>query len=277
MPKVKKEKTEPVAKTIKKTKATVVKTKKVDSNVLAERDGKKVIRDGKTILKIFDESFSKTNILNEALNEARAEETGLPVPKLLEVLKVKGKWAIRREYIEGKTLADIMAEDTKSAYKYLKLFVEIHFEIISKHSSLMNSQRSKLENALNRADLSEEQRYDLHMRLDGLSKGDYVCHGDLDPTNIIVKPDGSWYVIDWSHARMGNRLADVARTYLLLWLSSHLSTADKYLTSMCQALNVTRQSVQAWMPIVAAGLSTRPENAKHKELLLHWASVVDYV
>ncbi len=261
-------------------KATAVKAKavkKANGNLLAERDGKEVWRDGNTILKKFDARFTKANIFNEALNEARVEETGLPVPKLIEVLNLKGVWAIRREYIEGTTLADLMASDKKNFNKYLKLFVEIHCALLKKKSPLMNSQRAKLESALTRAELSDEQRYDLQMRLDSLPKDDCVCHGDFNPTNVIIKPDGSWSVIDWSHARKGNKLADVARTYLLLWLSSHLVTAEKYLDGMCEALKVSRQDVQLWMPIVAATLTTRPENAKYKNMLLHWASVVDYV
>lgn len=262
----------PVAK-----KATGKKPGRPAKNVIAERQGKVIKRDGATLLKVFDATFSKANVLNEALNEARAEETGLPVPKLLEVFKIGDKWAIRREYVEGQTLAEIMAADKKHAEKHLAKFAQIHLEILARRSPLMNSQRAKLESALDRAELDEVQRYDLKMRLDSLPKDEAVCHGDLDPTNVIIRPDGSWMVIDWSHARKGNALADVARSYLLLWLSAHHGAAETYLDIMCKALKVQKSVVQQWMPIVAATLSTRSENAKNKPVLLHWASVVDYV
>jgi len=32
--------------------------------------------------------------MNEALNQARVEETGLNIPKLLEVTKIDGKWQL---------------------------------------------------------------------------------------------------------------------------------------------------------------------------------------
>ena len=61
-------------------------------NVLAERKNKVIYRDGDLAVKVFDESFPKSDILNEALNQARVEETGLNIPKIEEVTKIDGKW-----------------------------------------------------------------------------------------------------------------------------------------------------------------------------------------
>lgn len=79
--------------------------------VLAVRNLKTIYRDGERVIKLFDDSFRKSDILNEALNHARAEETGLNVPKLLEVTIKEGKWAIVTEFIEGKTLERLMQEN----------------------------------------------------------------------------------------------------------------------------------------------------------------------
>jgi len=80
-------------------------------NVIAVRARKKVYRDGNRTIKVFDSEYSKADILNEALNQARIEETGLNIPKILEVSMVEGKWAIVSDYIEGKTLAQLMEEN----------------------------------------------------------------------------------------------------------------------------------------------------------------------
>ena len=93
--------------------------------VLAERDGKIIYLDGNTKIKVFNDTFSKADVLNEALNQARVEQTGLPIPKIIEVMKYDGKWAIRSEYIEGKTLTQIMQEDKKNTDKYLEQFVDL--------------------------------------------------------------------------------------------------------------------------------------------------------
>ena len=78
--------------------------------VIAERSTKTVYRDGERTIKLFVENYSKSDILNEALNQARVEETGLNMPKLLEVTKMENRWALISEHIEGKNLQELMNE-----------------------------------------------------------------------------------------------------------------------------------------------------------------------
>ena len=60
------------------------------NNVIAERKTKTIYRDGDKCIKVFNHSFSKADILNEALNQARVENVGLNVPKILEVTTIEG-------------------------------------------------------------------------------------------------------------------------------------------------------------------------------------------
>ena len=53
--------------------------------VIAVRNAKTIFRDGEKCVKVFNENYSKADILNEALNQARIEETGLHIPKILGV------------------------------------------------------------------------------------------------------------------------------------------------------------------------------------------------
>ena len=248
--------------------------RKQDS-VLLERTDKVVMRDKDTVLKIFGPSYKVSLILNEAMNEARAAETGLPVAKVLEVLKLREHWCIRREWVEGDTLASVMDKDKKNLVKYLKEFVAIQCEIFSKTSDRMGNLADKLDKQISASPLPKEIRYDLHMKLQSLPRCRALCHGDFNPTNVIITPKGDWRVIDWSHVRLGDPLADVARTYLLFWLSGHVAAAEKYMALACEALKVKLPDVQKWLPIVAAAESSRDQTPKNHELLLHWASVVD--
>ena len=50
--------------------------------IIAVRKNKTVYRDGNLCLKVFGSDFSKGDILNEALNHARVEETGLNIPEI---------------------------------------------------------------------------------------------------------------------------------------------------------------------------------------------------
>ena len=49
--------------------------------IIAVRNNKTVYRDGVHAIKAFDSSFSKADILNEALNQARVEDTGLNIQR----------------------------------------------------------------------------------------------------------------------------------------------------------------------------------------------------
>ena len=243
--------------------------------ILLERTDKVVTKDKGTVLKVFGPSYKVSAILNEAMNEARAAETGLPVAKVLEVLKIRDHWAIRREFVEGQTLADVMAKDKKNLAKYLRQFVEIQCAVFKKTSERMGNLVEKLDKQISASPLDRVTRYDLHMKLLSYPRGTALCHGDFNPTNVIITPKGEWRVIDWAHVRLGDPLADVARTYLLFWLSGHVAAAEKYMALACEALKVKLPDVQKWLPIVAAAESSRDQSPKNHELLVHWASVVD--
>ena len=248
-----------------------------DGDLLLERAHKVVKKDKGTVLKVFGPEYKVSAILNEAMNEARAAETGLPVAKVLEVLKIDGKWCIRREWIEGETLADATLRDRKNLMRYLRQFVAIQCEIFKKTSDRMGNLNDKLDKLISASPLPKETRYDLHVRLQSMPRGTALCHGDFNPTNVLLTPKGDWRVIDWSHVRLGDPLADVAHTYLLFWLTGYVAAAEKYMNLMCEALKAKVSDVQKWLPIVAAAASAKIHDPKKLDLLTHWASVVDYV
>ena len=243
--------------------------------VIAERKNKTVYRDKDRCIKVFNSSYSKADVLNEALNQARIEETGLNIPKVLEVTKVDGKWAIVSEYIEGKTLADMMAECPEKMTEYLTLFVEVQLNIHSKKCPLLSKLKDKMNRKISDSELDATARYELHTRLEGMPKHTKVCHGDLNPSDVIITSYGKPYIIDWAHATQGNASADAARTYLMFWLAGKQDIANEYMNLFCKMSDTARQYVEKWLPIVAASQSVKG-NEHERELLLSWANVVDY-
>lgn len=243
--------------------------------IIAVRTGKTVYKDGNTALKVFDSDYSKADILNEALNQARIEETGLPVPKLLEISKTDGKWALRSEYIKGNTLQTLMDKNPEKFDEYLNLFVDIQKEIFSHEAPLLNKLKDKMNRKIGESGLDATQRYDLHTRLDALPTHKKICHGDFNPSNIIITEDGSYFILDWSHVTQGNASADAARTYLLFWLAGNIDLAEKYLQLFCKKTDTAKQYVQEWMPIVAASQLVK-EKQEEREFLLQWVNVIDF-
>lgn len=243
--------------------------------IIAVRTAKIVYRDGDTVLKVFDSDYSKASVLNEALNQARVEEIGLHIPKILEVMKLNGKWAIRMDYIEGKTLQQLMEENPEKKDEYLHLFVKLQMEIHAKKAPLLNMLKDKMNRKINDNMLDATTRYELHTRLEGMPKHNKVCHGDFNPSNVIIRPDGTPFIMDWAHVTQGNASADVARSYLLFWLAGDIDGAERYLNLFCKKSDTAKQYVQQWMPIVAASQMVK-NNLKEREFLLQWVDVVDY-
>jgi thiamine kinase-like enzyme len=243
--------------------------------VLAVRNNKTIYRDGDDCVKVFGDDFAKDDVLAEALNQARVEHTGLNIPKIKAVTMIDGKWAIVSEYINGKTLDRLMAENPDKKHEYMEMFVDLQIKVQYCTCPLLPKLKDKMSRKISQADLDATTRYDLHTRLEGMPKHNKLCHGDFNPGNIIITDDGTPYILDWSHATQGNASADVARTYLLFWLNGDIDGAEEYLDLFCAKSGTDKQYVQKWMPIVAASQSVKG-NAKEREFLLGWANVVDY-
>lgn len=243
--------------------------------IIAVRNDKTVYRDEDKVIKVFDEAYSKADVLNESLNHARVEETGLHMPTLHEVTKIDGKWAIVTSFVKGETLATLMEKNPDRYDEYLSLFVDLQMEINSKNCPLLGRLNDKMNRKIAQSGLDATTRYELNARLAGMPKHNKLCHGDFDPKNIIIGEDGTAYVLDWAHATQGNASADAARTYLLFWLSGDIKGADKYLDLFCKKSDTAKQYVQKWIPIVAASQSVKGR-AEEREFLLSWVNVMDY-
>ena len=247
---------------------------KLDTVIFVRKD-KTIYRDGDNTIKLFNLDIPKSNVLNEALNQSRVEETGLAIPGVREVMTFDGKWAIVSDYIEGETLEKIMLDNPEKMDEYLELFVNLQIEVHSKQAPLLNKLKDKMNRKISETGLDATTRYELHTRLEGMPKHKKVCHGDFNPSNIIITPDGKPYIIDWAHATQGNASADVARSYLLFYLAGMNEVGDKYLDLYCRKTDTAKQYVQKWIPIVAASQLSKG-NAEEREFLLHWIDVVDY-
>lgn len=244
-------------------------------NIIAQRSDKTVYRDGNLKIKVYNEDTSKVNVLISALNQAKIEETGLNVPKLHEVTTHDGKWVVVTDYIDGTPLDVLMKENPEKEDEYLKKFIDLQAEIHTRRAPGLLKIKEKMAMKISQADIDDCLKYELHSRLEGMPNHIKLCHGDFNPSNVIVKDNGELYVIDWSHATQGNASADVARTYLIFMLEGNEKLAEKYLDMFCAKTGITRSYYLRWLPIVAASQSVKKKESE-KELLLKWANVVDF-
>ena len=246
-------------------------------NPIMERKTKTVYKDGDKTIKLFVENYSKADILNEALNQARVEEgTNLNIPKLIEVSRIDNRWALVSEHIEGMPLDQLMKQYPEKEEEYLNKFIDIQLEILSNNVPLINRIKDKYKRKINDLlDINDNVKYELLQRLDGMKNHTKLCHGDYNPSNVIIKDDGTAYVIDWAHVTQGNASADAAMTFLIFSLGGQDELAEKYLNLFASKSGIDKSNIQRWIPIVAATQKDK-RIAEEQVLLNKWIDVVDY-
>ena len=249
-----------------------------DSKTELVRRGNKVVYDlGDKIVKVFNETKPVSDVFNEALNLARINECGIRSPTALVFSQLENDngWALVTEKVPGTTLAEKMTAEPQRFGEYLEMFVDLQIEIHGYTSPLLNRQRDKFARMIDSLDqLNATTRYNLQERLDGMTKEFKVCHGDFNPSNVIVGDDGPLYVCDWAPATQGSPAAAVATTYLLFALNSK-DQAEAYLELYCDRADMPMQVVRQWTSIVAASELAR-KRIVNDEFLKNWIDVVDY-
>ncbi|MGM9653539.1 MAG: phosphotransferase family protein [Eubacteriales bacterium] len=227
--------------------------------VIAVRTTKTVYRDGETVLKVFLENTPAAYVMREAMNQAAAEEAGLAVPHLCEVIRIDGKWAIRSRYIRGKTLRQRMEAEPAEAERYLSLLARIHAGIHRVSAQPLFSLREKWIRRIRTAPLPDTVREELLSRAAELPEADTLCHGELSPSNILLSSeDGQPYILDWAHAARGAAAADAAMTYILLSLHDPSGLQPQaYLRAFCSRHGASIGQVSALLPFAAASVISR--------------------
>jgi len=226
--------------------------------LIVERPNKQIFRRGRDVIKLFEDTVPASSVLSEATNHARAYEAGLPVPRLHEVTKLEGKWAIIADFIEGETLLRRMEAEPGNP-RWLELFVQLQMEVHELYIPKAQRLQDKLERKIAASGLDATTRYELQTRLEALHHQKKACHGDFIPSNIILQ-EGRAFILDWNQLTQGNAAADAANTYITMEKYGCSALAGEYLKLYCERGDTARQHVMKWVPIVAgAALGDCPE------------------
>ncbi len=235
--------------------------------VIAVRNAKTVYRNGEICIKVFNEGYKKSDVVNEALNHVRIEETGVEVPDFVEVKEIDDKWSIVTKYVKGKTLDSLMRENPDRVDRYIDRFTDIHKDIMEKRCEKLNKLVDKLDSKICDVNLDATLRFDLHARLAKMEKRDDICHGDFNPTNIIITEDDKAYIVDWSYVCKGNGIADIVNTYLTFIVKDQKELAEKYLVSIRTKMKISKEEIDEWIPIIAAAKSVDAHRDARERLL----------
>lgn len=219
--------------------------------VIAVRTSKTVYRDGDSCIKTFDGDYSAEDVINEALRQEKARKTGLNVPAIRAIVPTGEGWGIVSDYVRGKTLDRIMAEAPDRKDELYSDFVRLQLRIHSFKDDSLQDAAEKAIYSLKHADVDDETARRLLSDRVLRKKGRRgLCHGDFNPTNVIVSEKGE-YIIDWAHLSCGNVLFDVAATYIYLCGADPMF-AERYLEKYCSAIGADKSAALAFLPYAAA-------------------------
>ena len=220
--------------------------------VIAIRNTKTVYRDGNLCIKCFLAPHSKTDVLTEALNHARMEQTELYVPALHDVTELDGKRAIVMDFIRGTTLQQKIEQEPENIEKHLAMMVTLQQNIHRQTVNGLSDQREILRRALDTAAAVVSVPQTLYKELEEFSAQRCVCHGDLEPSNILIAHDGTPYLLDWADAGYGTPAMDAAASYTAFCLQKRQDLAEQYLSLFCKASGISEHDIRALLPIAAA-------------------------
>ncbi|MFB4158910.1 phosphotransferase family protein [Geomicrobium sp. JSM 1781026] len=219
------------------------------------------------VVKVFKEYLPKTEALYEAQKQRLAYSTGLRVPRVEDVIEVEGRQAIVMEYIEGKPIGRLLLKNEQQDEFYIRVCVDVHVEIhqIQPEFESLEPMTGKLRRQVNAAGLEKNVEDVLLNRLSAIQFEPRLCHGDFHPNNVLIHGEDVT-IIDWVDASVGDRRADVARTYILIAQSS-LPLAEQYLTIYCEKAGVIEEEIYQWISIIAAARLSEHLESESAEIL----------
>jgi uncharacterized protein (TIGR02172 family) len=232
------------------------------------------------VLKLFFDKFSLEDVEYEKRISQAVHASGLPVPAAGEIIQKNNRYGLIYERVEGISMLDMFLRKPWNAVRYAHRMAELHAEMhgitFQEH---ITQQRERIKRKINQVDrLDDDLRMKLLAALDQMPDGTQLCHGDFHPGNIMMAGQQT-IIIDWIDATLGNPLADVARTSIILLGVVH---GNLHLNFMVRAFVLLfhhtylrryfklhpggREEYAEWLPIVAAARLS--ENIKEFETYL---------
>jgi uncharacterized protein (TIGR02172 family) len=218
------------------------------------------------ILKLYHDWVPAYGVEHEARIGRLVHEVGLPVPAVGEIIEVNGRPGLISERIDGGTMADSLLETPEvgpeTVLQLARIFAGLQVHIHT-HSNVpeLPSLQQQLERVIKEIDvLPPNLKEGTLEALYKMPEGDCICHGDFHPYNVLMSPHQP-VVIDWNNISIGNPVADVARSALILSgapvsnpsLRSVIDQFEKaYLERYFELRPGGQEQLAAWQPVVAA-------------------------
>ena len=210
-------------------------------------------RDG-IVAKVYREGQPRRQVYQEAFTLVAVEEQGVPVPKVYGVETFRGRTTLIMDQVKGESLADVIDKSPEKTGECMDKVVELQAAMHKVGSTHFRPIKLVLTgNILSAPGLEDAERQKLLAMLEKLPDGFAILHGDFHGGNILF--DGTDYrIIDWAEVALGDPAADVARSCMDYLIMGRKDLSGIYLQKYCDATGMSRDSVLAWLPVMAGAL-----------------------
>lgn len=245
-----------------------------------------IVINEKTVAKQFFGHVSDSSIEDEYVRSKAVMNCGLPVPRIFEKSINKGRNTLLYERVYGSPLTKKLSKHPWTAFNLINKMAKLHVLVHHKAVSDLPQQKDMLQRKIQQVnELSEVEKSKIAAHLLKLPSGNSLCHGDFHPDNILLTGSGP-VIIDWADATQGNRLADLARTLIILRygglplemkpfksktvLLVRRRLARQYVKTYRKRFDFSNQSLEEWiLPVAAARLGEEiPVLEKEKLVVL---------
>lgn len=236
------------------------------------------------VVKLFHGHISDDFVEHEYKVNKMINQLRLSVPEVRCSKPIFRKRALIYKRVEGTTLTSLLESQPRKALHHLRRMATLQASVHEKELPTLPTQFDVLKQKISSVkELTQDQKKRILEELEKLPKGKSLCHGDFHPDNILITKDNA-VIIDWVDATCGNRMADLARTLLILrygglqdrtsFLNFRTTLYVRKLLAMYYRKSYTRhyqfslKTLESWMiPIAAARLSENHPDFEKKLLL----------
>jgi uncharacterized protein (TIGR02172 family) len=169
------------------------------------------------VVKVYLPHFDPENAAHEAKIAAAVQEAGIACPRFFGLVEVDGRPGLVYERIDGVMMGDMALKRPWRIPALGRRMAALHWQMHQPEiSAALPLLRDKLNWRIDRSPLlSAPVKARLLGSLKNIPDGSSLCHGDFHPSNILCSAEKD-VIIDWNDTAIGNPMADVARTTILL-------------------------------------------------------------
>lgn len=192
------------------------------------------------VLKLFQQRIGAAEVEHERCAAQAAfaltrDANAFRIPAVGGLVRLGDRYGLLYAQVEGGTLQEALFNtSTRLPDQFAQQLASLHSKLhaLPVSSSLgsagLTRQSERLRHAIQHAgDVSAAQRKQALDMLERLDGGVIcLCHGDFHLGNILVTASEPPAIIDWNDASLGNPLADVARSSLLICFGEQLSATE---------------------------------------------------